>query len=370
MQPAPTVIALEGGPCSGKSTLMGELAIRASELDRPLELIPEVATEFINSYRERGLEVSEMALNNRPAFLEFQTDILRAIISNIERAKLTHSGTDAIIVADRAEIASYVTADEYKQILIGLKQDKSPIHSIVDRVIFLPSVACEEPELYSRLVGSNAARYETSAEQAAAVSKANLLAVSTHPELEVAWGGDFKSKIGHLVNSIFNNELEGEVKQAVPGHAAEALVSEAERAGNLLNVMNIIQSYHQLGDRTFRLRQTTTSGSVHYHLTIKTGSGAVRHELQRSLTPATFTLLKSAEQLGKTLAKRRHLVLDEPDDEDRRRLWFADYYTSPRLPDWHFETEVENEAEAAALMDRYATSRRRIVESAQSLIFS
>lgn len=369
VQPAPTVIALEGGPCSGKTTLMGELAARAVGLGRPVELIPEAATEYINRYHDQGLEIADMALNDRPAFLEFQSTVLGAIVRSIEQAKLAHSGTDAVIVADRAEVASYVTPAEYSQVLHGLGLTEPPIHKLADKLVFLPSVACERPELYAQLAGTNAARYETSAEEAARVSDANLLAVRSHPELEIGWGGDFGRKIGRLVLALTEPEREGEVKQAAPDSVARLFVGAAERRGDLLNIMDITQSYHRLNSHEFRLRFTATGGVKHYHFTIKTGYGAVRHELQRSLTETEFELLKHSEQIGKTLVKQRHVVLDGPEMDGRRRLWFADHYSSPELGDWHFETDVDNEIEADELTALHAGIRRRITASARELVF-
>lgn len=365
MQPTPKVAVIEGGPCSGKSTLLTALGTKASALGQPLVVIPEAASEYIAGLQAEGRDMKDLMENDRPAYLQLESDILGTTVARIEAARLKHVGTDSVVVVDRADIGSYVTDNEYQQILAGLKLDRPPIYSLADKVIFLPSVANENPELYAKLVSTNPARYEASAAEAARVSDANLAAVASHPELEVAWGGDFDAKIGRLVLALLQPELEGEVKLAVPALAAEQYIREARQRGDKLNVMTITQSYHELAGQEFRLR-LTDSAYRHYHLTIKTGSGAVRQELQRSLTLEQYKLLKHARQIGQTLVKQRHVVLDPPEADGHRRLWFADNYAAPELPYWHFETEVADEAEASAVASSHP-DRERVTSSARAL---
>lgn len=370
MAPRPIVIGLEGGPCSGKTTLTNEIALQAEVLDRPFAALPEAATHHIEKIMAAGKTIPDLAVYDRRGYLEFQKDVLGTIIGNIERAKTVHAGTDAILLIDRPDIGAYVTAEEYGQVLGQLGHAQVPIHTLVDRLIFLPSVASEQPELYAELRGGNAARYETSAEEAAAVCAANLAAVRTHPELEIAWGGEFSEKIRHLAALVLQPELEGEIKQGVPNGEAEAFIRDAEARGNLINTLAMTQSYHELGGQEFRLRRSKgEDGSLHYFFTVKTGEGAFRHELQRGLSEEEYELLRRAKRIGNALLKLRHVVLDDADETGRRRLWFADRYTQPELPDWHFETEVKDEAELQMLTARYRATRYRVVESAKALIF-
>jgi hypothetical protein len=370
MAPQPVVIGLEGGPCSGKTTLTNEIAAQAERLDRPFVALPEAATHHIEKVMAEGKTIPELAAHDRPGYLEFQRDVLRTIVTNIERAKTVHAGTNAILLIDRPDIGAYVTPDEYRQVLDELGYAKAPIHALVDKLVFLPSVASEQPALYADLRTTNRARYETSADEAAAVCAANLRAVQTHPELEVAWGGEFTEKIKHLAAMVLQPELEGEIKQGVPNADAEAFIRKAIQNGNLLNILTIGQSYHDLGGQEFRLRQSSgDDGGMHYYLTIKTGEGAFRHELQRALAEDEYELLQRAKRIGNALLKLRHVVLDDADESGRRRLWFADRYIEPELPEWHFETEVKDDTELEELTARYGTARRRVTESAKALIF-
>lgn len=134
--------------------------------------------------------------------------------------------------------------------------------------------------------------------------------------------------------------------------------------------MAIEQSYHRARDQEFRLRRSVgDDGLPYWHFTIKTGEGAFRQELQRSLTAEEYKLLRRSQQIGKTLLKSRHVVLDEADTDGKRRLWYADRYLSPPLDEWHFETEVHDEYEIAELTVLYGAARRRITEGAKTLIF-
>lgn len=190
-----------------------------------------------------------------------------------------------------------------------------------------------------------------------------------HPELQVAWGGDFAAKIRRLADTALSPELEGEVKLGVAPIEARAFLKKAEQNGSVLNSMTMVQGYHQLGDREFRLRTINAPDGTYRYFTVKTGEGALRHELQRALSEAESALLERARRLGRgALVKQRHVVLDEPDNTGRCRLWYADNYLAPDLDEWHFETEVENEAEARRVAAQYPT-RRRVTEGAKTLIF-
>lgn len=368
LEPRPTVIAAEGGPCSGKSTLAREVERQSAEFGRPVEVLPEAATEHLTILEAKGISPSYLMQHDRPGWVAFERDVLGTIYSRIRGALDAHAGTDAIILADRADIRSYVTTEEHRQVLADLGEGARPLDSLVDAVVFLPSVASEVPGKYRELQKTNGARYESSAEEAAAVSDANLRAVGTHPELEVAWGGDFQAKIKRLARMILHPEEENEIKQGVPDEQARAYVNQASRAGNLLNIITMQQSYHRLGDTDFRLRASRTAdGQIFRHFSVKTGEGAFRTELRRTLDRETYLTLRTAPQLGQTLLKTRHVVLDPVDSSGKRRLWYADKYESPDLSEWHFETGVENQAEIDELNMLYDGLRRQIHGTAQML---
>lgn len=368
LAPQPTVIGLEGGPCSGKTTLSAAIAAGAAEIGRPVVIVPEAASEHLARLSASGRTLGELAVHDRPAYVAFERDVLGTIIARLEQTRQAHVGTDAIVVADRVDIGAYVSHAEHRQLFTHFGLWRPPMYDLVDKVIFLPSVASERPDLYGDLRGTNKDRVEVSADVAAGVCAANLQAVRRHPELQVAWGGDFGNKIRRLAEAVLHPEVEGEVKLGVSPAEAKAFLDKAAQTGGLLNDMTIYQSYHQLGGQEFRLRESTSVEGTDRFFTVKTGQGALRRELQRTLNQEQLTLLGRAQRLGRTLVKQRFVVLDDSQPDGRRRLWYADNYRSPGIDEWHFETEVEDEAEAKQIAAQYPT-RRRITESAKELIF-
>lgn len=364
LQPQPTVIAIEGGPCGGKSTLLAEVERQAEESKRPVVIVHEVATPHIGELRKKGISVPELAQNNRPEYVQFQQGILEGIVAEIESKKAEYQGTNTIIIMDRCDIGAYVTPDEHKRILKNMGKEVAPLHEYVDQVYYLPSVACEDSAKYAALKNTNTKRYED-AEAAIATCQANLWSVAAHPELHVAWGGDFGEKMRRIARSILQPELEGEIKQAVSHPDAVGILSESE----VLCMHGIYQSYHKLDGQEFRLRQQTSLGARHFFLTIKHGTGALRTEIQRSITAEEYGLLRQSPQLGNELYKTRYTFLDSADREGRRRMWTADTYEWPAIPQWHFETDVETEVEADELSLLYEGTRRRITTSAKDLIY-
>lgn len=368
LEPQPTVIALEGGPCSGKSTLAREVEHQSAGFDRPIVVLPEAATEHITALDAQGISPAHLLEHDRPGWVAFERDVLGTIFARIRRALETYSGMDAIILADRADIQTYVTSEEHRQVLADIGETARPLDTLVDSVVFLPSVASESPEKYMELQATNGARYESSPESAAAVCAANLRAVGTHPEIEVAWGGDFETKIRRLAHAILHPEQENEIKQGVSGEQATVYVENARKAGNLLNIITMRQTYHQLGDTNFRLRASRTAdGQTYYHFSVKAGEGEFRTELRRSLDYDAYLTLKAVPQRGKTLLKTRHVVLDPADSTGKRRLWYADRYDAPATSEWHFETGVETPEEVDELNVLYAGLRRQIQGTAQML---
>lgn len=345
MKPQPTVIAVEGGPCSGKTTLIKRLQQTAGE--RQVVCLPEAATEHIMALAEKGVDVSDIELNDRPAWVEFETAVLRTIVNDIEEAKRLYADTDTIIVIDRCDIGAYVTANEHRHIQAALGLSMAPMLSHVDQVYYLPSVASIDPAIYHREKANNPARLE-SLEKAQAVCERNLQAVGRHPELHVAWGGDFHETIDDLVEHILKPELESEIKvrPITDGVSLDRFLA----SGTLVSTLAIEQTYHEFGETVYRLRRTMTEQGEEVHFfTVKTGHGRERHEVQRRIDPETYWLLRQLQQVGESLLKERTTVLTQ-DDGTKKRAWALDRYHDRRLPEWNIETDVRSDEEAERVL--------------------
>lgn len=344
MKPQPTVIGIEGGPCSGKTTLVERL--QAAKSDRNVVVLPEAATIHIERLAQKGITIPELLAHDREGFLAFEADVLRTIINTIAEAKELYAGTDTLIVADRCDIGAYVTSDEYKRVLAMIGQDQAPMYTMVDQLYYLPSVAVESPEKYDELKATNAARYET-LEQAIATCQANFAAVKAHPELHVGWGEEFEPKIDRLVGDILDSANETELP--LSWHDASKLqqtIDEAYRDGRWLNLQNIFQSYHQIEGQEFRLRHTTLLNGIElYYFTVKQGKGLKRPEHQRMITRDQYEMLRRSRQVGRTLHKTRHEFLQPHyNPAFGLRKWTADYY--PELDKHEVEVAIHDESEA------------------------
>ena len=199
--PRPSVIALEGGPCGGKTTIANLLAKEASSQGRPVVILPEAATELGTKLLERGLSIPYLAEHDRPGYLAFQKDLLTQIATNIEQAKLQYAGTNALIIADRADTAAYMSAEEYDEVLTDTGLLVPPHCTLVDTIMYLPSLAHQDAERYELLMQTNNTRYESS-DDAIATCMRNLRTISIHPDVRVYCGTDFAAKTEHVLGDI------------------------------------------------------------------------------------------------------------------------------------------------------------------------
>lgn len=347
VEPHPVVIGIEGGPCGGKTTLVENVLSQAG--DRKVVVLPEAASQHINALAEQGINFADLITDDREQFLRVESEIMKTIVQNIKQAREVYSGTNTIILADRCDLQAYVTPDEHNMLLRRAGEPIAPFLGHVDQLYYLPSVARLDPELYEALKLSNTARYE-SAEDASSTCERNLAAVARHPELHVAWGGDFDAAIARMTQSILNPDLESEVK--LKPKYGNTMTDIVILGGEIVSESDITQTYHELGGQNFRLRATRTEqGEKLYSFTIKHGNGITRKELQRRLTEQEYLTLITAPATGAPLEKRRSMVMLPGESKAQRRLWAFDRYYDRRLQEWTLETDVDDEAVAAQLAE-------------------
>jgi predicted ATPase len=323
--PSPTIIAVEGGPCGGKTTLLREIERLNPGLFRNFVVIPEVATPHLLELQKSGKDFNQLVISDHAGFIEFEQSILRSIVETIEKTKQSHSGTDTVIIIDRADIRSYLNKQDYQQILQNIGLAVSPIVSHVDKVIYLPTVAKIYPEKYNSLVGTNSARYENLA-QAIDTCNRNLQMVSINPELVVFSDEDFTVKINRALDAIIHPEIEVESKFTADGtlNLEQTLGMIDDIAGTYLNTINIFQSYHSIDGQEFRLRHgIIDSEHSFYHLSIKTRIGNERQELLRNLSLEQYNSLRTINPLGELHKQRLRFIYEF---EQREYVLALDYY--------------------------------------------
>ncbi|HEY5268289.1 MAG TPA: AAA family ATPase [Candidatus Saccharimonadales bacterium] len=323
-KPRPIVIAIEGGPCGGKTTLLNEIEKLSQEQSRNFVLIPEVATIEIQKLLKAGISIP-VFFSNHESYIEFERHILKIIVSNIEEAKQKYAGTDSIIVIDRADIKPYLNNDEYNQVLHDLELEQSPLISLVDKVIYLPTAAKISSEIYEALVSTNPSRYEDTT-QAIDTCNRNLQMASISPEFSIYSNPIFKHKISDALFDIFHPEIEKESKFSNDGslNIRQTLEMLDDITKEYLNSIDIYQSYHELDKQEFRLRRGIVDDKHRfYHFAIKQGSGNTRQEIHRNLSPEQYEELSKINFIGELHKTRSRFIYKF---ETKEYILCLDYY--------------------------------------------
>lgn len=337
LAPQPVIIGIEGGPCGGKTTLTEQIVAEAESRGQPVYVLPEVATKHILKLHEQGFSIPELAANDREGYLAFQMAVLGDINQRLISAKKEFAGTDTLILSDRLSNRPYITGEEYEELCRRLGYGPNEvIQNHVDKVIYLPSVAKVAPELYGELQLTNTARYET-LDQAIATCDRTLSSVAAHPELHiVADGQDFDAKMRRAKNLAFDNQNEYETKWR-PADEVELVewIKAKQKAGEVLNSIEIGQSYHRLPDgTTYRLRAGTGSdGQDFYHFTVKQRHEYGSREINRIITEQQYQTLADQPCQG-WLFKKRFVVLDN------WQVWHCDFIMDGDEGFWIVEAEV------------------------------
>lgn len=165
-------VVLTGGPCSGKTSVLNNIATLFPE--RVL-LIPEIASLVALSNIPRDSELDR---------LHFQTAIYEL---QVFYEKLMHAQADRLsrnIICDRGTLdgAAYWPRGDFYQ---AFKTTREREYQKYDLVIFLSSLSCELPEKYAAV--RHPVRTE-SAGEALALQEKLLTIWSAHPNIKYIQG--------------------------------------------------------------------------------------------------------------------------------------------------------------------------------------
>jgi thymidylate kinase len=320
LSPQPTIIAIEGGPCAGKTTLLNELGKVAKDQDRQLVLLSEIATPLIFELTRQGTNFLEVA-ENPEKFIEFETLILKNIIDNINRAKLDHAGTDALIVIDRVDVKPYLQEFEYQQVLDNLGLNLPPIIELVDKVIYLPTVARREPEKYITLASTNPSRYED-AYEAVATCDRNLEVASLNPDFAIYSDQDFDIKIRRAIADILNTE--NQTVNQFSANGSEDILHIYENLSQIstrLNTISLHQTLRQIDGQEFVLRRGEIEGEYEFYDFFTNQDSD--SQIHRSLSRDECKLLSGSEFVGRLHKYRSRYIFEF---EGRDYVLSHDYY--------------------------------------------
>jgi hypothetical protein len=291
----PTIIGVEGGPCSGKSTFVDSL--RGSAAETPIVILPEAATQIIEKYFNRGVDVVKLAKNNHDMLLKFESDVLGLTLDQIEQAKVEFYDTGAVIVADRVDIGGYLDPAEYSEVLKKFGIDQPPMLDLVDKILYFPTLAKKDKDEYMRQLFFNPCRTE-SPQEAIERCDLTLKAVSSHPEFHYMDLGVFKHTLSAATEYVKKPYSEIEIGGRLSCKSEEpiSLLIEKHKAGLLLGKTKISQSYLEIGAQPFRIREEKVSDEFGFiRRTISIKDQKQDFEVQKSVSE---DLYNSLEQLA------------------------------------------------------------------------
>lgn len=302
------VIALTGGPCGGKSTILNILRQRLEDLGYAVFVVPETATDFINS------GITPERLDS----WKFQKQLLQHLIERedrwIEAAQEADARQKKIVICDRGapDSAAYMSSSAWAALLDKLG------YSMVDLrdkryagAIFLRSVACDASHIYTRT--NNLARKE-SLEEAEALDALTLSAWIGCPHLSVIDNStDLDGKAFRTMQAVSRilgipEPLEIERKYVVQGFDPASLPEHAQP-------VHIVQQYlgGMASDTVERVRARGQNGSYTYYHTIKSiVRDGVRTETERQIDRDAYEdLLKRADGTCFPVDKTRYCFVWE-----------------------------------------------------------
>lgn len=193
------VVGYEGGPCGGKTSAIEYTVTAAQHKGVQTIVVPEVATEMIRALHNQGKSYQDIAANN-VELVKFQAELLYTIAASIKRIKKQRTvGANTLVLVDRVDNAAYLSESNYAQVLDAIGYDEPPMYTLVDTVLYFPTIARHDPAKYTSLMEQNSARYETP-EAAVHTCNANRKAVQNHPDVWYMNEKDFNKKLHYAAN--------------------------------------------------------------------------------------------------------------------------------------------------------------------------
>lgn len=309
-------IALTGGPCAGKSTILSTLTQVLEERGYKALVIPETATELI---------LNGILPNENMSGLDFQELIIEKQISKekiYETAAKMYGDDRVVIICDRGlcDGLAYVSKDEMELLLNKWNMTVYDALNTYDCVFHLVTAADGAEEFYEwndpskEGAGNNAARSESPA-LAREKDKMNLNSWVGHPHLRIFDNStNFADKVSRVVKELMSVLGEPEPHEIERKFLIKKPSEEEIAALGCVSKSNIIQTYlvrkHKDTERRVRQRGTKATGYKFYY-TEKTvvGSGE-RIETERKITPDEYVeLLAEADTALHQISKVRYCFI-------------------------------------------------------------
>lgn len=298
------VVAVTGGPCSGKTTGLSRISQRLSDRGYKVLVSPETASKLILA----GMKPGELPN------IHFQQQILLDVLAQEERmvsiAKCYRDyGQRVVILCDRGTMdgQAYCGQEEFRALIhrLGLNP-RNICEERYHAVIHLRTAAIGAEQFYS--LKNNPARREADLEEARALDQKTLDAWTRHPHPRVIDNStNFDTKLHRLFVEICNVlgdpiPLEHEDKFLIGPVIPSTLPVD-------YHTSFIVQDYlvSPEPDVERRVRSRSDLYGMSYYYTIKRPvSRGVRQEEERMISEQEYHTLRTLrDQHTKTIVKNR-----------------------------------------------------------------
>lgn len=344
-------IAIDGGPCSGKSTGMSYISRKLADVGIVALIVPEAATLLINS------NIAPWTIGLIP----FQHAVARLQLSNESvwlaeaEAIQKRTGKKCVLLCDRGLIgaAAYLPGDKrlesLGEILANFDIDIEKARTRYAGVIHMVTAANGAEEFYT--LENNVARKETAAE-ARELDQRTMAAWLGHSHLAVISNIDREGKNISFEKKIHKafSEVLGILGYPEPLEIEDKYLVEPFDFANFpvpYEVIDIKQTYltppEEGSEERVRMRKWLDSAS--YFHTIKRFAGkGTRTEIERIIGADEYErLLKKADPNKLPIKKKRHCF-----------VWNAQYFEGDVFEEPHkglylLERERTNVNEATAI---------------------
>jgi CYTH domain-containing protein/predicted ATPase len=329
-----TRIAITGGPCAGKTTIMVHLQERLENLGYQVYIVPEAATILINGGADpRNMDATQM--------MHFQLSVVRLQLaleeSFLEQAR--SQSKNVVLLYDRGifDGAAYTTPEQWGYILQQNGLYPTARDSRYDAILHLVTAAIGAPHAYTR--ANNKARRET-LEEAIEADLRTQKAWCGHPHLRIINNStEFQNKIHRALTSIMTflgepTPIESERKFIISFSS-----EELGKSGIPFNKSEIVQHYlaNSLETGELRIRRRGNNNLWVHTMTTKIpipGNAAAREEIEEPIEGNEYWSLINNNPEALHIQKNRTCVVHNDT--------YFEIDEFPQMPGFHI-MEVETE---------------------------
>lgn len=298
-------IVLTGGPSSGKTTILNALNEKFTEYGYNVIIVPETATELINS----GIKPFG---DNALSPIEFQKIVLKKQLNKemLAQEAANIMGSDkTIIVYDRGTLDgyAYVLENEWDMVLNSLSLSQRGLLSRYDGILYLEGAE----KFFTK--ENNKARYEKDAKEGIEKGKKVLKSYLSHDSLRVIQPREnMEDKKTEVINVISN--MLGKPTRIREQKKYLVADLDVEKISTIANKVVITQDYLKVfDDIEYRVRKKEQNGFSSYHYSIiKKEKNGIREIIkEETISKETYeSLLSTKNTDSESIVKTRYSFVE------------------------------------------------------------